>query len=91
VCHGVSVHVMDRNLAMPLEVVLYLLATVIETYPSHFEFLETDGTHFIDQLAGTDSLRLALKERRSPAEILQGGRSELEEFARRREPFLIYA
>ena len=91
VCHGVGVHVMDRNLAMPLEVVLYLLSTVIETYPSHFEFLETDGTHFIDQLAGTDSLRLALKERRSPAEILQGWRSELDEFARRREPFLIYA
>lgn len=91
VCHGVSVHVMDRNLAMPLEVVLYLLATVIETYPSHFEFLETDGTHFFDQLAGTDSLRLALKERRSPAEILQSWHGELDEFARRREPFLIYA
>ena len=91
VCHGVSVHVMDRELAMPLEIVLYLLATVKEAYPSHFEFLENDGTHFIDQLAGTDSLRLALIERRSPADILQDWRSGLDEFARRREPFLIYA
>ena len=91
VCHGVSVHVLNRELAMPLEIVLYLLATVAEAYPDHFKFLETDGTHFIDQLAGTDSLRLALIERRSPAEILQGWRSDLDEFARRREPFLIYA
>ena len=91
VCHGVSVHVMDRELAMPLEIVLYLLATVVEAYPNHFEFLENDGTHFIDQLAGTDSLRLALVERRSPADIVQGWRSGLDEFARRREPFLIYA
>ena len=91
VCHGVSVHVMDRELAMPLEIVLYLLATVKEAYPSHFEFLENDGTHFIDQLAGTDSLRLALIERRSPADILQDWRSDLDEFARRREPFLNYA
>ena len=91
VCHGVSVHVMDRELAMPLEIVLYLLATVVEAYPNHFEFLENDGTHFIDRLAGTDSLRLALIERRSPADILQDWRSNLDEFARRREPFLIYA
>ena len=91
VCHGVSVHVMDRELAGPLEIVLYLLATVKEAYPSHFEFLENDGTHFIDQLAGTDSLRLALIERRSPADILQDWRSDLDEFARRREPYLIYA
>lgn len=91
VCHGVSVHVMDRELAMPLEIVLYLLATVVEAYPNHFEFLENDGTHFIDQLAGTDSLRLALVEKRSPADIVQGWRSGLDEFARRREPFLIYA
>lgn len=89
-CHGVSVHVLDRNLAMPLEVLLYLLATVVEANPDHFEFLETDRTHFIDQLAGTDSLRLALIERQSPAEILQGWNSGLDEFARRRKPFLIY-
>ena len=89
-CHGVSVHVLDRKLAMPLEIVLYLLATVVEAYSNHFEFLETDGTHFIDLLSGTDSLRLAIIERRSPTEILQDWRSDLDDFARRRTPFLIY-
>ena len=89
-CHGVSVHVLDRNLAMPLEIVLYLLATVVEAYSNHFEFLETDETHFIDLLVGTDSLRLAIIERRSPTEILQDWRSDLDDFARRRTPFLIY-
>ena len=89
-CHGVSVHVLDRNLAMPLEIVLYLLATVVEAYSNHFEFLETDETHFIDLLAGTDSMRLAIIERRSPTEILQDWRSDLDDFARRRTPFLIY-
>ena len=90
-CHGVSVHVMDRELAMPLEIVLYLLATVVEAYPNHFEFLETDGTHFIDLLAGTDLLRTAIIERRTPAGILQGWSMDLDEFAHRRGPFLIYA
>ena len=89
-CHGVSVHILDRRLAMPLEVVVYLLATVVEAYPNHFEFLETDGTPFIDLLTGTDSLRLALMDRHPPSEILQGWRGELAEFARRRRPFLIY-
>ena len=90
-CHGVSVHVLDRELAMPLEIVLYVLATVVKAYPNHFEFLETDGSHFIDLLAGTDSLRMEIIERRSPAEILQGWCMELDEFAHRRGPFLIYA
>ena len=91
ICHGVSIHIMDRQLAMPLEIVLHLLASVAESYPDHFEFLETDGTHFIDMLAGTDSLRLAFSERHSPTQILQGWCEELDEFAYRRKPFLIYA
>ena len=91
ICHGVSIHIMDRQLAMPLEIVLHLLATVVEAYPDQFEFLETDGTHFIDMLAGTDSLRLAIIERHTPAQILQGWREGLDEFAYRRKPFLIYA
>ena len=89
-CHGVSVHVMDRRLAMPLDVVLHLFATVMEAYPDHFEFLETDGRHFIDLLAGTDSLRLALVDGHSPSDIRQGWRDDLDDFARRRRPFLIY-
>ena len=91
ICHGVSIHIMDRQLAMPLEIVLHLLATVVEAYPDQFEFLETDGTHFIDMLAGTDSLRLAIIERHTPAQILQGWREGLDEFAYRRKPILIYA
>lgn len=90
-CHGVSIHIMDRQLAMPLEIVLYLLATVVEAYPEHFEFVETDGAYFIDQLAGTDSLRLAIIEKHSPAQIIQGWHKDLDEFAHRRKPFLIYA
>ncbi|MDE0301224.1 MAG: DUF1343 domain-containing protein [Candidatus Poribacteria bacterium] len=90
-CHGVGVHVMDRERAMPFEIVLHLLATVIESYPSRFEFSVADGTHFVDLLAGTDSLRRALIARQSPADILQSWRNDLDEFARRRKPFLIYA
>ncbi len=89
-CHGAAVHVLDRGLAMPLQVVLHLLATALEAYPNHFAFLETDGRRFIDLLAGTDSLRLALTARRSPCEILEGWRADLDDFAGRRRPFLIY-
>ncbi len=57
-CQGVAVHITDRDNFRPIETVICMLATLPHHNTAHFAFLPT---HF-DNLAGTDSLRLALLE-----------------------------
>lgn len=45
---------------------------------------------FFDQLAGTNKLRLALLEGKSPAEIREDWQPGLQAFKRQRKPYLIY-
>ncbi|MBI1927417.1 DUF1343 domain-containing protein [Candidatus Poribacteria bacterium] len=56
-CHGVQIHVMERDTAKPTEIVLHLISTALRDYPEQFEFRQSSGRYFFDLLAGTDSLR----------------------------------
>lgn len=89
-CHGVQVHVTDRDQFKPVDVALHLIATVRQNYPDQFEFLKNRGRHFFDLLAGTDELRLRLMQRESPTEIVQSWETELTNFAERCCPHLLY-
>ena len=89
-CHGVQVHVTDRNRFKPVDVGLHLIATARQAYPDRFEFLENQGRHFFDLLAGTDELRLKLMKCESPVEILQSWEAEIEKFKEQRRPHLLY-
>ncbi len=57
-CHGVAVHITDRENFRPIETAICMLVTLLRENTPHFAFL---STHF-DNLAGTDWLRLALLE-----------------------------
>ncbi len=89
-CHGVQVHVTDRNQFKPVDVALHLIATVQRNYPDQFEFLKSRGQFFFDLLAGTDELRLRLMQCESPTQILQSWAAETAIFTEQRRPHLLY-
>lgn len=89
-CHGVQVHVTDRDRIKPIEVGLHLIATAQQLYPDHFHFLQNRGRYFFDLLAGTDEARLRLTSGESPSMIVQSWEGEVESFAERRRPYLLY-
>ncbi len=89
-CHGVQVHVTDRDQFKPIEAALHLITTARSDYPDRFEFLENGGRYFFDLLAGTDELRLRLMERESPTAIVRSWEAEVEKFTDRCRPYLLY-
>ena len=89
-CHGVCVHVINRDTAKPIEIGLHLITTLQVGYRDHFEFRQNRGRFFFDLLAGTDQLRLALSEGQSPTEIVQNWCAELQAFENRRAQHLLY-
>ena len=96
-CHGVQIHIMDRETAKPTEIALHLISTALRDYPDRFEFRQSRGRSFFDLLAGTDTLRLALmggespiKIVQSPIKIVQGWQADVDAFANRRNPYLLY-
>ena len=89
-CHGVQIHVTDRDQFKPVNVALHLIATVQRNYPDQFEFLKHRERYFFDLLAGTDELRLRLMRRESPAEIVQSWATEITQFTEQCRPHLYY-
>ena len=89
-CHGVQVHVTDRDQFKPVEVALYLIAMAQHNYPDQFEFLKNRGRYFFDLLAGTDELRLRLMESELPTDIVKSWETQITRFAERCRPYLLY-
>lgn len=89
-CHGVQIHVTERDQFKPIDVALHLIATVRQNYPDQFEFIENRGRYFFDLLAGTDGLRLRLMKRESATEIVQSWETEVTKFNERRRLYLLY-
>ena len=85
-CHGVGIHVIERDFVQPTEIALQLLSTIRHCYPDDFEFRQS-----FDRLAGTDRLRLALMAGQSPTEIVQNWQADLDTFANRRRQYLLYS
>jgi uncharacterized protein YbbC (DUF1343 family) len=58
VCEGVQLHIIDREQVHSLKTGITLLESIVELYPSDFQFVKNDhGKYFFDLLAGTKKLR----------------------------------
>jgi uncharacterized protein YbbC (DUF1343 family) len=85
-CGGCQLHVTNRNAYQPIATTLALLAVVKQTYGDQLEL----HTRYFDKVMGTSAVREAL-ERGEPVEkIVAGFNPGLADFARLREPFLLY-
>ena len=85
-CGGCQLHVTDRNAYQPIATTLSILSVVKATYGDKLEF----HASYIDKVMGTSTVREAL-ERGEPAEkIVAATQPGLKEFAKLREPYLLY-
>ena len=89
-CHGIQVHVTNRDQFKPIEVALHLIATIQRDSPGQFQFLKNKGRYFFDLLAGTDELRSRLMKREAPTEIIGDWEAEATQFTERSRPYLLY-
>jgi uncharacterized protein YbbC (DUF1343 family) len=94
-CGGVQVHVIEREEFEPVSVGVACVKVAYDLYGEHFRWKEPpyeyehDKNPF-DVIAGTARLRAAIEGRESLESIIAGWREGLEEFKRRREPYLLY-
>jgi len=85
-CGGCQLHVTDRNAYQPIATTLSILSVVKATYGDKLEF----HASYIDKVMGTSTVREAL-ERGEPVEkIVAATQPGLKEFAKLREPYLLY-
>jgi uncharacterized protein YbbC (DUF1343 family) len=93
VCEGVQAHVFDRLGFRPVLTGLHLLAACHKLAPDAFAFLPpaTAGSPpHMDFLAGSASVRESLSAGKPVDEIIRDWQPVSEEFARVREPYLLY-
>ncbi|MCR4395851.1 MAG: DUF1343 domain-containing protein [Candidatus Saccharicenans sp.] len=85
-CGGCQLHVTDRQSFRPFLTALWIIATIKQMYPDRFEF----HADYFDKIMGNSDIRLALESGQSPPEIVRELEPGLEEFARLRQPYLLY-
>ena len=91
-CHGVQVHVLDRETFEPLRAALSMIAMLLELWPASFEWirLKPDTAYFFDRLVGTDRVRLQLAAGMPVQDIVQNWHDDEKRFREQRRPFLLY-
>ena len=88
-CHGVQLHIRDREAADPFIASLLLMERIREMHPDRFEYTSWDGgkTFWLDKLLGTDALRRGEMGARQLADHHLPG---LEAFRKEVGPCLLY-
>ena len=85
-CHGVAIHITDRERFRPIETTIQMLSTLIAEYSDLFAF---SASHF-DRLAGNRWLREALSNGNSAEAIQVRWRQELQEWQDRTTQYHVY-
>jgi len=85
-CHGIQIHVLDRNQFMPVLTALSLIQDLRNFYPSQFKWNEK---HF-DQLIGSDDVRRAIGHNVSTEKIIKSWKAGLEDFESKRRKYFLY-
>lgn len=88
VCHGVQMHITDRESAQPVLGALMLMDAIREQTGEQFEFLSygEEKRYFIDRLLGTDAYRLGL----SGPELIERHRPLVAEYAKKAREYHLY-
>lgn len=91
-CGGVQIHLLERAYMRPVEIGLHLLSVLRSIQGDAFSWTQaTNGTYFIDLLFGSSMPREALEQGVAVPVIMAGWQQQLDAFAVRRQPFLLYA
>ena len=85
-CGGCQLHVTNRNAYRPIATTLAILSVIKKEYGDKLEF----HAGYFDKVLGTSSVREALERGEPVDKIVAGFQPGLDEFARRRAPYLLY-
>lgn len=85
-CGGCQIHVTDRNAFQPIATTLYILSVVKSLYGDKLEF----HADYFDKVLGTSTVREALERGVPVDKIISSFKPDLDNFAKLREPFLLY-
>ncbi len=85
-CGGCQIHVTDREAFQPIATTFSILSVVKNFYGDKLEF----HAEYFDKVLGTSSVREALERGEPVDKIVAGFKPGLDDFAKLREPFLIY-
>ncbi len=91
VCHGVQLHVLDRDLFAPVAAGVALLETIRRMYPNDFRWMEHHSRYSIDRLAGTTELRRQMEAGIPWRECVASWSADLADFAEARDEWLLYS
>ncbi|MCM3611624.1 DUF1343 domain-containing protein [Planococcus sp. MERTA32b] len=91
-CEGIQLHIVDRRQFQPFACFIRVLALIAEMYPEELEFLKYGNLKhpMFDLLAGTEKLRHAVSSGGVEA-FLEQCRTDSDQFAENRKPFLLYS
>ncbi|MGE0127115.1 MAG: exo-beta-N-acetylmuramidase NamZ domain-containing protein [Blastocatellales bacterium] len=94
-CHGVQIHVLDREMFKPVITGIALIKAFHDLYPNDFQWQSPPYEYVHDRLpfdviAGTAKLREQIEREVSIEEIAASWKAGEEEFAERRKPYLLY-
>jgi uncharacterized protein YbbC (DUF1343 family) len=94
-CHGVQIHVLDREAFKPVITGIALIKAFHDLYPRQFQWQEPPYEYVYDRLpfdviAGTTRLRGQIEGGVSIEEIAASWEAGEKEFAERRRPYLLY-
>lgn len=84
---GVALHVTDPVAYQPMTTAVTLLAAAHRIWPAEMTFCESH----LDRLAGGPALRLAICAGAEPTQIVAEWTEDVEDFRRRRAPYLLYS
>lgn len=92
-CHGIHVYVTDRTRFRSFETGLHIIEAVRYAAPEQFAWVAPfaeEGAHFIDLLAGGDTLRHHMIAGHPVSELIAGWQAQAQAFASGRQPYLLY-
>jgi uncharacterized protein YbbC (DUF1343 family) len=94
-CGGVQIHVLDREAFEPVIVGVAMVKTAYDLYTQNFRWKEPPYEYVYDKnpfdvIAGTAQTREAIEQGTATSEIEESWKSELADFKRLRDQFLLY-
>lgn len=85
-CGGCQLHVTDRNTYQSIATTLNILSVIKQLYGDKLQF----HAEYFDKVLGTSSVREALERGEPVDKIIAGFQPGLKDFAKLREPYLLY-
>lgn len=85
-CSGVIIKITNREEFNPYHSGIWIVKTIHDLYPEQFRW----RTQHFDALCGTDWIRLSIEQGAHPDSLIKSWQSELENFKKARNKYLLY-